>query len=218
MGLINTSQNIVGQSWCRPLVMKHTRSRSEKLIGYARVSRRQGSTDRQQEDILAAGVRRDHPYDNGISGARASRSSFDRALDDVEAGHTLVIRTLDQLRRSTHNMLAFAEEVRGRGAGLRFPYLSGGNVDTAMPMGSMLFKIMAALGQMEYEIKGERVVDPITERREVGKDLGGPPQLFTDSQIRNARRLVEGGEATAQVALDLGMSTATFCRRARALG
>lgn len=50
-------------------------------------------------------------------------------------------------------MLAFAEELRGRGAGLRVLNLGGGDVDTATPMGSMLFTIMAELGQMEYEIK-----------------------------------------------------------------
>ena len=42
--------------------------------------------------------------------------------------------------------------------------LGGGDVDTATPMGSMLFTIMAALGQMEHEIKRERVVDSITKR------------------------------------------------------
>jgi DNA invertase Pin-like site-specific DNA recombinase len=81
----------------------------------------------------------------------------------------------------------------------------------------MLFTIMAALGQMEHEIKRERVVDSINKRREAGKDLGGRPRLITDSQIRNARRLIKGGETAAQVALDLGMSKATFYRRARAL-
>ena len=40
-----------------------------KLIGYARVSTRQQSTDRQQADLLAAGVRRDDLYiDHGVSG------------------------------------------------------------------------------------------------------------------------------------------------------
>ena len=91
-----------------------------KLIGYARVSTRQQSTDRQQVDILAAGVRRDDLYvDHGISGARASRPDFDRALDALEDGDTLVITTLDRLGRSTQNMLAFAEELHDRGAGLR---------------------------------------------------------------------------------------------------
>ena len=33
--------------------------------------------------------------------------------------HTLVITTLDRLGRSTQNMLDFAKELRGRGAGLR---------------------------------------------------------------------------------------------------
>ena len=190
-----------------------------KLIGYARVSTRKQSTDRQEVDILAAGVRRDDLYvDHGISGARASRLHFDRALDALEAGDTLVITTLDRLGRSTQNMLAFAGELRGRGAVLRVLNLGGGDVDTATPMGSMLFTMMAALGQMEHEIKRERVVDSITKRSSAGRDLGGRPRIISDSQIRNARRLIEGGETAAQVALDLGMSRATLHRRARALG
>lgn len=152
-----------------------------KLIGYARVSTRQQSTDRQKVDLLAAGVRRDDLYvDNGVSGARASRPNFDRALDAIEEGDTLVITTLDRLGRSTRNMLAFAEELRGRGAGLRVLNLGGGDVDTATPMGSMLFTIMAALGQMEHEIKRERVLDSIAKRRNAGKNLGGRPRIITD--------------------------------------
>ena len=198
--------------------MRHPRSTVPKLIGYARVSTRQQSTDRQQADILASGVRRDDLYvDHGISGARASRPRFDRALDALHDGDTLVITTLDRLGRSTQNMLAFAEELRGRGAGLRVLNLGGGDVDTATPMGSMLFTIMAALGQMEHEIKRERVVDSIAKRREAGKDLGGRPQLITDSQIRSALSLVEGGTPAAQVARDLSMSRATFYRRSKAL-
>ena len=189
-----------------------------KLIGYARVSTRQQSTDRQQADILAAGVRRDDLYiDHGISGARASRPQFDRALDALHDGDTLVITTLDRLGRSTQNMLAFTEELRGRGAGLRVLNLGGGDVDTATPMGSVLFAIMAALGQMEHEIKRERVVDSIAKRREAGKDLGGRPQRIADSQIRNARRLIDAGETATTVSRVLGMSRATFYRRTRAL-
>ena len=189
-----------------------------KLIGYARVSTRQQSTDRQQVDLMSAGVRRDDLYvDHGVSGARASRPQFDRALDALIDGDTLVITTLDRLGRSTQNMLSFADELRGRGAGLRVLNLGGGDVDTATPMGSMLFTIMAALAQMEHEIKRERVTDSISKRREAGKDLGGRPRRVTDSQIRSAVRLVEGGDPAAQVARDLGMSRATFYRRSRAL-
>lgn len=189
-----------------------------KLIGYARVSTKAQTADRQEADLLAAGIRRDDLYiDRGVSGARASRPEFDRALAALEAGDTLVITTLDRLGRSTQNMLAFAEELRGRGAGLRVLNLGGGDVDTSTPMGSMLFTIMAALAQMEHDIKRERVTDSIAKRRAAGQNLGGRPQRITDSQIRNAVHLVDAGQPAAQVARDLGMSRATFYRRARTL-
>src|SRR5699024_6171012 len=115
-----------------------------KLIGYARVSTRDQSTDRQQTDLLAVGVRRDDLYvDQGVSGAKASRPEFDRALKALIDGDTLVITTLDRLGRSTQNMLSLAEELRGRGVGLRVLNLGGGDVDTGTPMGSMMFTVMA---------------------------------------------------------------------------
>ncbi|MEX5262152.1 recombinase family protein [Kocuria sp. CPCC 205263] len=189
-----------------------------KLIGYARVSTRQQDADRQVSDLLNAGVRRDDVYvDSGVSGSRASRPQFDRAVAALEKGDTLVITTLDRLGRSTQHMLSFAEALRGRGAGLRVLNLGGGDVDTATPMGSMVFTVMAALAQMELEIKRERITDSVAKRRAAGKDLGGRRWTFTDSQIRNAVRLIEGGEPATQVACDLGMSRATLYRRIREL-
>jgi DNA invertase Pin-like site-specific DNA recombinase len=185
-----------------------------KLIGYARVSTKQQDTDRQEIDLLAAGVRRDDLYvDHGVSGARASRPEFDKALAALHEGDTLVITTLDRLGRSTANMLELSENLRGRGVSLRVLNLGGGDVDTATPMGSMVFTVMAALAQMELEIKRERINDSVTKRRAAGKDLGGRRPAFTDSQVRNAQRLIQAGESPAQVARDLGMSRATLYRR-----
>ncbi|RFA16745.1 resolvase [Subtercola boreus] len=185
-----------------------------RLIGYARVSTKNQDTDRQEQDLLASGVRRDDLYvDHGVSGARASRPQFDRAVDALHDGDTLVVTTLDRLGRSTQNMLALPDMLRGRGAGLRVLNLGGGNVDTGTPMGSMVFTVMAALAQMELDIKRERITDSVTKRRAAGKDLGGRRQQFTDSQILNARRLIDGGEPAAQVARDMGMSRATLYRR-----
>ncbi|WP_226340013.1 helix-turn-helix domain-containing protein [Streptococcus pneumoniae] len=90
-------------------------------------------------------------------------------------------------------------------------------MDTSTPMGSMVFTVMAALAEMELEIKRERVSDSIAKRRAAGGDLGGRRQQFTDSQIRSARRLIEAGQPAAQVARDLGMSRATLYRRVREL-
>ena len=190
-----------------------------KLIGYARISTRQQDTDVQRAELLAAGVRRDDLYiDQGSSGARAARPELHAALTALEPGDTLVIATLDRLGQSTQNVLALAKRLSERGVELRILNFGGGDVDTATATGSMLYATLAALGQMEQDIKRERVLDSIDRRRKAGKNLGGRPRRITNRQIRNANRLIEAGEPTAQVTRDFGMSRATFYRRARALG
>lgn len=189
-----------------------------KLIGYARVSTKAQDSDRQQADLLAAGVRRDDLYvDHGVSGAKASRLELDKALGALHEGDTLVVTTLDRLGRSTVNMLKLAEEIKAKGAGLRVLNLGGGDVDTSTPMGAMVFTVMAALGQMELEIKRERITDSVSKRRAAGKDLGGRKLQFTDRQIKSAASLIEAGQPAKQVAQDLGMSRATLYRRMEAL-
>lgn len=189
-----------------------------KLIGYARVSTRSQGTDRQITDLLGAGVRRDDLYvDQGVSGARASRPGFDQAIGALQEGDTLVVTTLDRLGRSTQTMLELAQNLRGRDVGLRVLNLGGEDVDTSTPMGSMVFTVMAALAQMELEIKRERITDSVAKRRAAGGDLGGRRQQFTDSQIRSAQWLIEAGQHATQVARDMGMSRATLYRRIRQL-
>ncbi len=76
---------------------------------------------------------------------------------------------------------------------------------------------MAALDQMELEIKWERITDRGAKRRAAGSGLGERRLAFTDSQICNTLRLVEAGEPATQVARDLGMSRVTLYRRIREL-
>ncbi|MBB2956276.1 recombinase family protein [Pseudoclavibacter helvolus] len=185
-----------------------------KLIGYARVSTRHQDTDRQEVDLRAAGVRADDLYlDRGASGANASRPALDAALRALERDDTFVVTTLDRLGRSTGNMLTLAEELRDEGVALRVLNLGGGDVDTSTPMGSMVFTVMAALAQMELEIKRERVLDSVSKRRASGADLGGRPRKITDSQLRNAAQLIAADVPVAEVARNLGISRATLYRR-----
>lgn len=111
------------------------------------------------------------------------------------------------------NMLDFAEQLRSRGAGLRILNLGGGDVDTATPMGSMVFTVMAALAQMELDIKRERLADSVAKCRASGGDLGGRPARFTSSQIKTAAQLIDADVPAAQVARDLGMSRSARYRR-----
>src|SRR5699024_11584096 len=125
--------------------------------------------------------------------------------------------TLDRLGRSTQRILYFSAQLRERGAGLRVLNLGGGDVDTSTPMGSMVFTVMAALAQMELDIKRERITESVAKRRAAGKDLGGRRRAFTDSQIRSAMKVIDAAKPATQVARDFGMSRATLYRRIQQL-
>ncbi|GAA4375581.1 recombinase family protein [Paeniglutamicibacter cryotolerans] len=190
-----------------------------KLIGYARVSTRGQDSDRQVQDITAAGVRADDMYvDNGVSGGKASRPAFDAARVALQPGDTLVVTTLDRLGRSTSNMLELATELERAGVNLRVLNLGGGDVDTGSPMGKLMFTVMAGLAEMELAIKTERIRDSNAKRAAAGGDLGGRPATHSDDSIHGAARDIKAGMSASAAAAKRGMSRATLYRRAKALG
>lgn len=188
-----------------------------KLIGYARVSNSGQDTDRQEQDLTAAGVRRDDLYvDHGVSGARASRPALDRALAALQKGDTLVVTTLDRLGRNTAHMLGLADRLQEGGVNLRVLNLGGESVDTRTPTGRLLLTIMSGIAEMERSIRNERIQDSVAKRRAKGGDLGGRREQFSDETIETARGLLESGMPSAQVARSLGMSRQTLYRRLKA--
>lgn len=171
-----------------------THTLTGKLIGYARVSTRDQDTDRQQQDLIKAGVRRDDLYvDHGVSGARDKRPALDLAMEALHEGDTLVVTTLDRLGRSTAHMLKLAEELRCRGISLKVLNLGGGVVDTSSPMGKMMFTVMSAIAEMELEIKRERTNDSIAKRKARGGNLGGRKQQISDDVINGITADIEAG-------------------------
>ena len=77
-------------------------------------------------------------------------------------------------------MLASAEQIRDRGAGLRMLSRGGGGVDTCAPMGSTVFTVVGSLSEMEREIKRERMTDSLAKRCAADKGLGGCQPTFSD--------------------------------------
>lgn len=196
---------------------------SGKLIGYARVSTSDQDTDRQQQDLIAAGVRRDDLYvDHGVSGARAKRPALDQCLNALEPGDTLVITTLDRLGRTTSHMLSLATDLQERGVGLKVLNLGGDSVDTSTPMGKMLFTVMAALAEMELEVKRERMVDSVAKRRAKGGDLGGRRQEIPDDIIHGITQDIDAGMSVSAAVRKrqeqgIKVSRASYYRRLKEL-
>lgn len=75
----------------------------------------------------------------------------------------------------------------------------------------------AVPAEMELIMKQGRTTHSVLRRRAADMDPGGRRLTFTDSQVRNASRLIGGGKTTAQAVRDLGMSRASSYRWVREL-
>lgn len=147
-----------------------------RLIGYVRASRPQPSADRQRRDLINAGVDASDIYtDHEADRASPSWPQLDRALNALRPGDTLTVDTLERLGRSPQTVTAVAAQLQTRRAELRVLDLAGNTVDTSTATGSMLFTTLAALTQMERELKRERARDSVDRRRHAGNSLGGAP-------------------------------------------
>ena len=167
------------------------------LIGLARVS-----TDAQlQQDALTfAGCTRIYVEKISTRKATADRPGLVAALDHLRPGDTLVVWKLDRLGRSVKEVLTIADDLHGRGIGVRI--LTGKLSGSYTPHGEgkFFFTMMAAFAELKRghhprADNGRRTAD-----RDGSRQAGGRP----------ARR--ERGENPAQIAKALGVSRASVYR------
>lgn len=102
--------------------------------------------------------------DHGWSGASQSRPSFDElmaaiAATDPKKPHTrqfdgVVVWKFDRFFRSTKHMLLVLDSLVSKG--LEFVSLTE-KIDTSTPLGRLLFTILAAIGEFERNLIGERI-------------------------------------------------------------
>jgi len=124
-------------------------------IGYARVSTRDQHPEAQRERLEAAGCTRIYT-ETGASGARASRPEWDKCLDRLEPGDTLVCTKLDRIGRSVRNLMDVSSLLQERGVDL---VCLDQPIDTTSPQGRLFFTILAAFAEFERDLIRERTRD-----------------------------------------------------------
>jgi DNA invertase Pin-like site-specific DNA recombinase len=178
-----------------------------RFVGYARVSTDEQTTALQLDALRAAGCA-EIREDAATSGSTRSRPGLDRALTDLKAGDTLVIWKLDRLGRSLTHLLEIAETLRERGVALRS---LTEHIDTGTAAGKMLYAVLGAVAQFERDTIRERTIAGMAAARRRGERIGRPPAL-TPSQLAEAKKMLERGEAAAHVARVLRVGRATLYR------
>lgn len=176
------------------------------LIGYARVSTQDQNLDLQIDALTKAGCKK--LFQEKMSGSRAARPEFSKALEALREGDTLVVWKLDRLGRSVKNLVDLVGEFHKQG--VQFKSLTDA-IDTGTPSGRFFFHVMASLAQMERELTIERTRAGLEIARKLGRK-GGRKRRMTDSKIESARKLLANGMPPRDVALNLNVSIPTLYR------
>jgi DNA invertase Pin-like site-specific DNA recombinase len=98
-------------------------------IGYARVSTLEQNLDRQLQALKKADCRK--IFREKLYAISRQRPGFQRMLDQLRAGDTIIVWRLDRLARSTRDLLETMEAIREGGD--RCQSLSEPWTDTTMP-------------------------------------------------------------------------------------
>lgn len=179
------------------------------LIGYARVSTEDQSLALQRDALVAAGVAPEQLYEDRLSGARAERPGLEHALRACREGDVLVVWRLDRLARSLWDLIAIADRLERKGAGLRSLQEQ---IDTTSAAGRLFFHVMGALAEFERNLIRERTRAGMAAARRRGRVPGRKPKIGP-RELEVARTLLRESDLTVrEIARHLSVSPATLYR------
>lgn len=177
------------------------------LIGYARVSTSDQTTDAQRDALTTAGCIKIFA-DEGVSGSLRDRPALADALDYLREGDTLVVTKLDRAGRSLANLLTLISTLAERGIAFRS---LGEAIDTSTASGRLLLHVLGAIAEFERDLIRDRTQAGLESARRQGR-TGGRPVKVTADKLEAARLLIDGGASVSAAAKAVGVSRASLYR------
>jgi DNA invertase Pin-like site-specific DNA recombinase len=109
-----------------------------------------------------------------------NRPELEKLLNEVRAKDVLIVTRLDRLTSSTAELLAIAERLMEKDAGLQS--LDEPWADTASPSGRMILTVFAGTAEFERALIRQRTQDGLIDARKRGVAFGRPPKMRPDEQ------------------------------------
>ena len=173
---------------------------------YVRVSSMDQKIDRQ---LLAYG-KADSIYIDKMSGIKMDRPELERMLSELQAGDTVVVKSIDRLSRSTKDLLEIVEQIKMVQANLHILDL---NIDTSTPMGKCVLTILGAIAELDRKTIKERTAEGIAIAKSQGKYKGrkkGAISLRDDEAIRRFKIFYNSGLTKSDIAREFNVSRTTI--------
>lgn len=111
--------------------------------------------------------------DAGISGKSMNkRAGLQDALNLIKPDMALVVYSLSRLARSTKDCIDIAEQLKVNKCDM---VSLTEKIDTSSAMGEFFFTLIAALGQMERKLIGERTKSALAHKKAIGEKYAPVP-------------------------------------------
>lgn len=154
--------------------------------GYARVSTLAQDLDVQIQALQAEGC--EVIYKEKFTGTKTDRPEFNKVLEALQEGDTLVVTKLDRFARSAVEGIQTVKALFARG--IKVHILNMGLVENT-PTGRLIFNILSSFAEFER--------DMIVERTQEGKALAkqrdnfreGRPRKHSKQQVLHALELLK---------------------------
>lgn len=185
------------------------------IYGYARVSTvSQGRDGNSLEDQVAAlrSYGCQTIIEEAFSGKTMERPQFQKLMEQLKEGDTLVVCKLDRFARTAIKGVQTVRSLFERG--VRVHILNMGLIENTLT-GNLILTVMLAFAEYERGM--------IVERTQTGKAVArldpnfrdGRPKKFTPEQLALGLKLLEQGHTYRQVTAMTGISKSTLIRQRR---
>lgn len=160
-------------------------SKSNRLIGYARVSTKEQETHLQIDALKKAGVVM--IFEEKASSV-GRRPELQKCLDELKSGDVLVVYKMDRIARSLKDLLNILDRISKAGAFIRSLTEP---LDTSGPIGRFMLQVLGAVAELERSIIRERTVAGQIAAMKRGQVFGRPKRLTPEQEVAMLARYDE---------------------------
>ena len=187
------------------------------IYGYARVSTKgqakDGNSLEAQEKVLRESGANEI-YVDAFTGTKTDRPEFDKLMDKIQKGDTLIVTKLDRFARSMSQGSELVSDLIEKG--IKVYILNIGVMDNT-PASKLIRNVFFAFAEFERDMIIERTAEGKAIAKQNPDFKEGRPKKFSKKQIEHALELLESN-SYKQVEEMTGISKSTLIRAKKKRG
>ena len=189
---------------------------ASRTYGYARVSARDQSLDRQMDALEAFGVSGERVFADRASGRDFDRPEYRRMLGALRRGDVVVVKSIDRFGRNYEEILEEWRRIT-RDEGCAIVVLDMPLLDTREDRGvtgrlisDIVLQLLSYVAEKERDFIRQRQAEGIAAAQARGVRFGRPPKRRPKSYEETKRAYLDGAITKREAAARLHVSPTTF--------